>query len=94
MTGWAEYQKDKDEREAAESTRVAQAKARGKALPSANAKRGGSPAKDEAKALRRVGSLEKRVEKAEKAMAKFEDELGRPGEVVDARESGKGHIQT
>ena len=77
-TGWAEYQRDKDEREAAASTRVAQAKAGGKSKPGVKAKRGGSPGKDEAKAMRKVGSLEKRVEKAEKAMAKLEDDLADP----------------
>ena len=78
-TGWAEYQHDKDLREAEESSQAHQAKSKGKAKANGTGQKGGSPGKDAAKAVRRVGSLEKRIEKAEKAMALLEDELADPG---------------
>ncbi|MDQ2700425.1 MAG: ATP-binding cassette domain-containing protein, partial [Actinomycetota bacterium] len=59
-TGWAEYQRDQDEKaEAAEAGHRSASRAR----QSDNAKRGGSPAKESAKAVRRVASLEKKIER-------------------------------
>ncbi|MGK2955247.1 MAG: ribosomal protection-like ABC-F family protein [Solirubrobacterales bacterium] len=73
-TGWAEYQHDRDlEAEAERETRPV------KTEKSANARRGGSPGKESAKALRKVTSLEKQVERAEGLLAKLEDELADPG---------------
>lgn len=51
-----------------------------KTARSGNARRGGSPNKETAKAARRVVSLEKRVEKAEAELAKIEDRLADPAE--------------
>ncbi|MBK8293240.1 MAG: ABC-F family ATP-binding cassette domain-containing protein [Solirubrobacterales bacterium] len=74
QVGWAEYQHDRDlEAEAEREVRPA------KATRSENARRGGSPNKETAKALRRVTSLEKQVEKAEAELARLEDRLADPG---------------
>jgi len=76
MTGWAEYQKQKDE--AAEAEQEAKAAASRPAGKSANAKRGGSPGKEVARSRRRVQNLESKIEKAESALAELEDELADP----------------
>jgi len=73
MCGWAQYQKERDEREEARQEAARPAKA-----PSANARRGGSRGKEVAKARRRVESLEGKIERAEAALAKLEDELADP----------------
>ncbi|MGB0119376.1 MAG: ABC transporter ATP-binding protein, partial [Solirubrobacterales bacterium] len=75
-TGWAEYQRDRDEKEAMKSSSQNRNVAKGK---SDNAKRGGSPAKETAKAARRLASLEKKIERAEADLAKLEDKLADPG---------------
>ncbi len=76
MTGWAEYQKRRDEKE--ESARERTAAQVSPAGKSANAKRKGSPGKEVARTKRRVESLEKKIEAAEAALARLEDELADP----------------
>lgn len=75
MTGWAEYQKRRDEEEEEERGQIASAKA---AAKSDNAKRKGSPNKAVARARRRVSNLEAKIEKAEEALSAIEDELADP----------------
>jgi ATP-binding cassette subfamily F protein 3 len=76
MTGWAEYQKRRDEAEEERRERMAEAaKPTGK---SANARRRGSPGKEVARARRRVENLERKIESAEKQLAELEDELADP----------------
>ncbi len=76
LTGWAEYQKRRDELEEA---RREQAAARARpAGPSASARRGGSPGKEVARTRRRVENLEKKIEQAEADLARLEDELADP----------------
>jgi len=74
-TGWAEYQRDRDEREAVQAGRAIKS---AKANKSDNAKRGGSPAKESARAARKVAGLEKKIERAEADLAKLEDKLADP----------------
>ncbi|MCB0871556.1 MAG: ABC-F family ATP-binding cassette domain-containing protein, partial [Solirubrobacterales bacterium] len=76
LTGWAEYQKRRDEKEEIEQERAAAASR--PAGKSANAKRRGSPGKEVARARRRVENLEKKIERAESDLAKLEDELADP----------------
>ena len=76
LTGWAEYQKRRDEE--TETARERRAAAARPADKSGNAKRGGSPGKEVAKAQRRVGNLEKKIDQAEAELAKLEDELADP----------------
>ncbi len=74
-TGWAEYQRERDEREAAAAGRAVRS---AKANRSGNAKRGGSPNKESARAARKVAGMEKKIERAEAELAKLEDELADP----------------
>ncbi|HMT04721.1 MAG TPA: ABC-F family ATP-binding cassette domain-containing protein [Solirubrobacterales bacterium] len=74
-TGWAEYQKRRDEDE--EAAREQEIKSKPTA-GSANVRRGGSPGKAVAKARRKVENLERKVEQAEAALAALEDELADP----------------
>ncbi|MCB0862846.1 MAG: ABC-F family ATP-binding cassette domain-containing protein [Solirubrobacterales bacterium] len=74
MTGWAEYQKRRDEEEEKESA-AAQVRP---ATKSDNARRGGSPGKEVARTRRRVENLEKKIETAEARLADLEDELADP----------------
>ena len=79
MSGWAEYQRAKDELLEAGRLEAARLAAGSKSKrPSANARRGGSPGKESARARRRVGSLEKQIERAEAELAAVEDELADP----------------
>ena len=76
MTGWAEYQKRRDEAEEEKQERLAKAaKPAGK---SENARRRGSPGKEVARARRRVENLERKIETAEKKLRELEDELADP----------------
>jgi len=75
LTGWAEYQKRRDEEEEAERGREASVR---QATKSENAKRRGSPGKIVARARRRVENLEAKIEKAEADLAALEDELADP----------------
>jgi len=77
LKGWAEYQRERDEK--VESSPKAKASANSNGHSSSNATRGGSPGKDKAKAERHVAGLEKKIERAEAALAKLEDELADPG---------------
>jgi ATP-binding cassette subfamily F protein 3 len=76
LKGWADYQREQDE----ERERAASSAAVQKAPRSSNAARGGSPGKERARAERSVASLEKKIEKAEAALASLEDELSDPGQ--------------
>ncbi len=79
MTGWAEYQRAEDESAEAERLEVARLAAGSKKRsPSGNARRGGSPGKESARARRMVGSLEKKIERAEAELATVEDDLADP----------------
>ncbi len=73
MSGWAEYQRQRDERE----EELQQAARPGKTA-SASARRGGSPGKEVARAKRRAENLETKIERAEAALAELEDELADP----------------
>ena len=75
QTGWAEYQKRRDEDE--EAAREQETRAKPSAR-SANARRGGSPGKAAARARRKVENLERKVEQAEAALSALEDELADP----------------
>jgi ATP-binding cassette subfamily F protein 3 len=75
MTGWAEYQKRRDEAAEAEQEKAAASRPAGK---SGNARRGGSPGKEVARTRRRVENLEKKIEQAEARLAEIEDELSDP----------------
>jgi len=77
LKGWAEYQRERDEK--VESSPKAKASANSNGHSSSNATRGGSPGKDKAKAERHVAGLETKIERAEAALAKLEDELADPG---------------
>jgi ATP-binding cassette subfamily F protein 3 len=77
-TGWAEYQRSRDEREAAER----EASAAAAPVNGAKAKRGGGgrrsagPSKN---ALQKVRRLERAIEEAEAELRRIEDELADPG---------------
>jgi ATP-binding cassette subfamily F protein 3 len=73
LKGWAEYQRERDEREAAAASRD-----RSRQKRSASAARGGSPGKERARAERSAAGLEKKIERAEAALAALEDELSDP----------------
>jgi ATP-binding cassette subfamily F protein 3 len=75
LSGWAEYQRDRDEREARERER-AQAAAR-PARTSAAAARN-RPAGPSKNALRRVATIEREIERAEAELRAVEDELADP----------------
>jgi ATP-binding cassette subfamily F protein 3 len=68
-SGWAEYQRRRDEREAA----AAEA-----AKPAAGAKKRYSATKPAQKAARKAAQLEERIERAEAALRELEDELADP----------------
>ena len=69
--GWADYQRDKDERAAAaESASVATGNGKRAAKP--------KPAGPSKNALRKIGEIEKQIEKTERALATLEDELADP----------------
>lgn len=76
MTGWAEYQKRRDEE--IEAKRELANEASKPAARSANAVRGGSPGKAIARARRRVENLESRIDRAEAELLELEDELADP----------------
>jgi ATP-binding cassette subfamily F protein 3 len=85
LKGWAEYQRERDEKaEAAASSNGRAGRAR-----SASASRGGSPGKERARAERNVASLEKKIERAEATLAKLEDELADPGQWSTPEKSAK-----
>jgi ATP-binding cassette subfamily F protein 3 len=86
LMGWAEYQRERDEQ--AELSARAQTASRS-ASRSANARRGGSPGKEKAKAERAVASLEKQIERAEQTLAALEDELSDPGKWSTPEKSAK-----
>ena len=72
-SGWAEYQRRRDEREAAASARRRSRRANGGG-------KGGkySAAKPAQKAARKAAKLEQRIERAEAELARVEDELADP----------------
>ncbi len=73
LSGWAEYQRDRDEREAAERERenaTAGPKGNGRGKP-----RQKGPSKN---AVRDVGRIEVRIERAEAELREIEDELADP----------------
>jgi len=74
LSGWAEYQRARDEREAA--AREATAAAGSAAKAKAKARR--RPAGPSKNAVRRVGELEARIERAEAELRAVEDELADP----------------
>ena len=75
MSGWAEYQRDRDEREARERERV-QAAARPDRPAAADERtRSAGPSKN---ALRRVATIEREIERAEAELRAVEDELADP----------------
>jgi ATP-binding cassette subfamily F protein 3 len=75
LSGWAEYQRDRDEREARERER-AQAAARPARMSAAAARtRPTGPSKN---ALRRVAAIEREIERAEAELRAVEDELADP----------------
>ncbi len=76
LTGWAEYQKQRDEEKELELERQAGASKRSRR--SENARRGGSQGKEVARAKRKVENLEKKIERAESSLAELEDELADP----------------
>ncbi len=73
MSGWAEYQRQRDEKDEVRLQASRPAKS-----ASASARRGGSPGKEAARARRKVANLETKIERAEAALAKLEDELADP----------------
>ena len=75
MSGWAEYQRDRDEREARERER-AQAAAR--PAGTAAGDRRTRPAGPSKNALRRVATIEREIERAEAELRAVEDELADP----------------
>ncbi len=86
LKGWAEYQRERDEK----SEQVSKQKvATRNGSRSENAARGGSPGKDKARAERHVAGLEKKIERAEAALAKLEDELADPGQWSTPEKSEK-----
>lgn len=85
LKGWADYQREQDE----QLERAASPDAARKAPRSQNAARGGSPGKERAKAERNVASLEKKIERAEAALASLEDELSDPGQWSTPEKSAK-----
>jgi len=87
LKGWAEYQRERDEK--VESSPKAKASANSNGHSGSNATRGGSPGKDKAKAERHVAGLETKIERAEAALAKLEDELADPGHWSTPEKSGK-----
>ncbi len=83
--GWADYQRDKDEREAADVQAAKAAKSMTAAAAGgskgAGAKGGsgnGSGEKPSKNRLRRIAELERQIEKSERALATLEDELADP----------------
>ena len=75
MSGWAEYQRDRDEREARERERV-QAAARPAGTAAGDGRtRSAGPSKN---ALRRVATIEREIERAEAELRAVEDELADP----------------
>jgi ATP-binding cassette subfamily F protein 3 len=85
LKGWAEYQRERDEK-----VEVAATAGTGKSGPrSASAARGGSSGKERARAERNVASLEKKIERAEAALVKLEDELSDPGQWSSPDKSAK-----
>jgi ATP-binding cassette subfamily F protein 3 len=69
--GWADYQRDKDERAAAaEAAPVATGNGKRATKP--------KPAGPSKNALRKIGEIEKQIEKTERALATLEDELADP----------------
>ena len=74
LSGWAEYQRDRDEREAAQREAAAAAKA-----PAGGGGRGKPRHKGPSKnAIRDVGRIEERIERAEADLRAVEDELADP----------------
>ncbi len=84
LKGWAEYQRERDEQRDAASTAD-----RSRRRRSANAARGGSPGRERAKAERSAAGLEKKIERAEAALAELEDELSDPGQWSTPEKSAK-----
>ncbi len=75
--GWATYQREADERRAAES--AAASASNGAAKKSAKAaKSNGAPKPPSKNALRKVGELEKEIEAAEASLRELEEELADP----------------
>jgi ATP-binding cassette subfamily F protein 3 len=87
LKGWAEYQRERDEK--AEGDSKARVSSKNSARSNGNAARGGSPGKEKAKAERHVASLEKKIERAEAALARLEDELSDPGQWSTPEKSAK-----
>ena len=74
--GWAEYARVREERREAEATAASAAKQERRAKPTGNGRAARTgPSKN---AVRRIGELERDVERAEAALAALEDELADP----------------
>ena len=79
MTGWAEYQRARDELLEAERLETAKLAAGSRSKRSAARRsKGGSPGRESARARRRVEGLERKIERAEADLAALEDELADP----------------
>jgi ATP-binding cassette subfamily F protein 3 len=85
LKGWAEYQRERDEQQEA----VSAAAGRDQRRRSANAARGGSPGRERARAERSAAGLEKKIERAEAALAELEDELSDPSKWSTPEKSAK-----
>jgi ATP-binding cassette subfamily F protein 3 len=70
-TGWVVYQRERDERQAAETAAAKPSKAKGE--------HHGSPQKNPQKAARRAGRLAEQIESAEAKLREVEEELADPG---------------
>jgi len=75
MSGWAEYQRDRDEREARERERVQAAARPDRPAAGDGRTRSAGPSKN---ALRRVATIEREIERAEAELRAVEDELADP----------------
>ena len=98
MSGWAEYQRTRDEREAL-AREAAASSAGGGSKPKPGARSGGRKARTgpSKNAVRRVRDLERRIERAEVQLRELEDELADPSAWSSpgrAERAGKRHDQS
>ena len=89
--GWAEYSRVREERRQAEAeARGEPQRASGAQAPAGErpARKSAGPSKNQ---LRRIADLERKVERAETALAAIEDELADPSPVAQPHEPGALH---